>query len=117
MQAISRRERILREKAQKRQTIRQSEAYYVMSQWQLIKLRFGRNVLAVTGLITLCVIYFIALFCEFLAPYDPSVVQPKRLNLPPQAIHFISQEGFTLRPFVYGLKQGYERSPSRPSMR
>ena len=41
---ISRRERILREKAQQRQIIRQSEAYYVMSQWQLIKLRFARNV-------------------------------------------------------------------------
>ena len=61
------------------------------------------------GLITLCVIYFIAMFCEFLAPYDPGVVQPKRLNLPPQAIHFISEKGFTLRPFVYGLKQGYDK--------
>ena len=108
MQATNRRERKLREKAQHRQTLRQSEAYYVMSQWQLIKLRFSRNVLAVAGLIVLCIIYFIAIFCEFLAPYDPNIVQAKRMNLSPQAIHFFSEEGFTLRPFVYGLKEGYD---------
>jgi peptide/nickel transport system permease protein len=110
MQVTSRREQILRKKAQKQQTIRQSESYYVMSQWQLIKLRFGRNILAVAGLFTLCGIYFIALFCEFLAPYDPSMVQPKRLNLPPQAIHFVSAAGtFNLQPFVYGLTEGYDK--------
>src|SRR5450759_4764663 len=109
MLKISRKERILREKAEQRQASRQVEAYYAMSQWQLVKIRFTRNRLAVVGLIMLCLIYFTAIFCEFLAPYDPNTVQGKRLNLAPQAIHFVSDQGFGLRPFVYGVKQGYDK--------
>jgi len=109
MLKISRKERILREKAEQRQASRQVEAYYAMSQWQLVKIRFTRNRLAVVGLIMLCLIYFMAIFCEFLAPYDPNTVQGKRLNLAPQAIHFVSDQGFGLRPFVYGVKQGYDK--------
>jgi len=109
MVEISRRERKLRERSQKRQALRLSDEYYVMSQWQLIKLRFGRNFLAVVGLVTLGVIYFIAIFAEFLAPYDPNAVEAKRINVAPQALHFISEEGFSLRPFVYDLKEGYDK--------
>jgi peptide/nickel transport system permease protein len=106
---ISRQERSLREKAQQRQASRQLEAYYVMSQWQLIKIRFTRNHLAVVGLIVLCIIYFMAVFCEFLAPYDPNAGNGKRINVAPQAIHFVSDQGFSLRPFVYGITQGYDK--------
>jgi peptide/nickel transport system permease protein len=109
MMKISRKERILREKAQQRQASRQLEAYYVMSQWQLIRIRFTRNTLAVAGLVMLCFIYFMAIFCEFLAPYDPNSGDGKRINMPPESIHFVSDQGFSLRPFVYGITQGYDK--------
>ena len=115
MLKISRKERILREKAQRRQAERQAEAFYSMSQWQLIKMRFARNRLAVVGLITLCVIYFIAAFCEFHAPYDPNKVDQTRMNVAPQSLRFVSDEGFSLRPFVYGLKQGYDEVTYKPT--
>ena len=108
MLKISRKERILREKAQQRQAERQVEAFYAMSQWQLVKMRFTRNRLAVVSLVVLCIIYFMAIFCEFLAPYDPNRVDGKRINLAPQVVRFVSDKGFSLRPFVYGLKQGYD---------
>lgn len=109
MQRVSKRELSLREKARRKQIDRQSEAYYVMSQWQLIKLRFSRNRLAVIGLYALGIIYLIALFCEFLAPYDPNEVQAKRVNLSPQLVRFVGEDGFSFRPFVYGLKEGYDK--------
>jgi peptide/nickel transport system permease protein len=109
MMNINRKERNLREKAQQRQASRQLEAYYVMSQWQLIKIRFTRNKMAVVGLIVLCFIYFMAIFCEFLAPYDPNEGSGKRINMPPMAIQFVSDEGFSLRPFVYGIIQDYDK--------
>ncbi len=109
MQRVSKRELSLREKARRKQIDRQSEAYYVMSQWQLIKLRFSRNRLAVIGLYALGIIYLIAIFCEFLAPYDPNEVQAKRVNLSPQLVRFVGEDGFSFRPFVYGLKEGYDK--------
>lgn len=109
MLKISRKERNLREQAQQRQASRQLEAYYVMSQWQLIRIRFARNRLAVVGLIVLGFIYFMAVFCEFLAPYDPNAGDGKRINIPPETIHFVSDQGFSLRPFVYGIIPGYDK--------
>jgi peptide/nickel transport system permease protein len=109
MLKISRQERILRERSQKRQAIRQVEAYYVMSQWQLIKIRFTRNRLAVVGLFVLCLIYLMAIFCEFLAPYDPNAGDGKRINMPPQPIHFGSEKGFSLLPYTFAVKQGYDK--------
>ena len=105
---ISRKERGLREKAQQRQASRQVETYYAMSQWQLIRIRFSRNRLAVAGLIFLCLIYLMAIFCEFLAPYDPNAVDGNRRNLAPEAINFVSDQGISM-PFVYGITQGYDK--------
>lgn len=110
MLKIDNRERKLRERARRRQADREAEEFYVSSQWQLIRMRFARNRLAVVGFVVLCVIYLTALFCEFLAPYDPNYMDSKRTNLAPQGIHFVNPEtGFGFRPFVYGLKEGYDK--------
>lgn len=110
MLKINRRERKLREKAQLRQADRQAEAFYVSSQWQLVRMRFARNRLAVVGLFVLCFVYIMAIFCEFLAPYDPNGMDSKRINLAPQGIHFYSAKtGISIRPFIYGLKEGYDK--------
>ncbi len=80
------------------------ESFYVASQWQLMWRKFVRHKLAILGGIILAVLYTTALFCEFLSPYD---VGKRRdyIYSPPQRIHFFNEEGFHLRPFVYGLKQ------------
>ncbi|MCE5259152.1 MAG: ABC transporter permease [Chloroflexi bacterium] len=86
-----------------------------MSQRQLIGLRFKRNKLALVGIVVLCIIYFTAIFCEFLAPYDPNKVDGKRINVPPQFIRLADEDGFHFRPFVYGLKEGYDEVTYKPT--
>ena len=65
--------------------------------------RFKRNKTAVMGGIILAVLYILALFAEFVTPYDPTQ-ETKYMYVPPQRIHFI-RDGRLTRPFVYGLKQ------------
>ena len=74
-----------------------------LSSAQLTWLRFKRHRLAVASGVFLIAIYFVAAFCEFFAPYDPSWRNSKAIFAPPQEIHFIDEAGnFHLRPFVYG---------------
>ena len=52
------------------------------------------------------IFYLIAVFCEFLAPYNAYKQQEKYIYCPPQKIHFFDEEGnFYFRPFVYGIKR------------
>ena len=74
-----------------------------LSSAQLTWLRFKRHRLAVASGVFLIAIYFVAAFCEFFAPYDPSWRNSKAIFAPPQEIHFVDEKGdFHLRPFVYG---------------
>lgn len=81
------------------------ERIYVASQWQLVWWRFRKHKLAMVSTIVLVIYYVFALFCNFLAPYDPNRFDPKYTFVPPQGIHFADENGFHLRPFVYGVKQ------------
>jgi peptide/nickel transport system permease protein len=72
--------------------------------------RFMRHKLAVISMGIIALLYVIAIFAEFISPYDPVVFSRRHVLVPPQAIHFWDAEGkFHLRPFVYGLKS--ERDP------
>jgi peptide/nickel transport system permease protein len=106
MTKITRKELKLRKQAQERGKLRASEQYFTMKQWQLIKARFFRNHLAVFGSIVLVIIYFIALFCGFLAPYGINTMRENLRYLPPMRIH-IFHEGKARSPFVYGLIESY----------
>ena len=79
------------------------EKVYLASQWQLIWWRFRRHKLAIISGIILIIIYLMAIFCEFLAPYDPNKYDIKYTYAPPQTIH-IFRDGKLVRPFVYGYK-------------
>lgn len=85
------------------------EEIYMASQWELIWRRFKKHKLAMVGLGVLIVIYSLAIFCGFFAPYDPLRYDENYLNAPPQVIHFVDEDGFHFRPFVYGYK--VERNP------
>ena len=80
------------------------ERYYVASQWQLMWRKFKKHKLALFGGSILIIFYVVALFSEFFSPYNIYQRYPKYIYCPPQKIHFFSEEGFHLRPFVYGLK-------------
>jgi peptide/nickel transport system permease protein len=82
----------------------EEERIFVASQWQLMWWRFRKHRMAIVGGIVLFLLYLIALFWEFLAPYQPERYEVKYAYAPPQLFHFFSEEGFHLRPYVFGLK-------------
>ena len=83
---------------------KQEEAIFVASQWQLMRWRFQKHKMAIVGGIVLIVLYLLAIFSEFFAPYDPLHYDPKLIFMPPQLIHFRDETGFTA-PYLYGVKQ------------
>ena len=77
---------------------------YNASQWKLMWLKFKKHRMAVVSIIVLGFVYILAIFCEFLSPFDPHQHDSKYMYAPPQRIRFRTQEGFQLRPVVYGFK-------------
>lgn len=83
------------------------------SQWRLMWYRFRKHKLAMGGLVIVCLLYFTALFSEFLAPFDPEealkaegTVKAKAYH-PPQMIHLFDTTGggFKFSPYVEVLKE------------
>jgi len=77
--------------------------------------RFTQHKLAVISMVVLIVAYLMALFCEFVAPYDSNRYEPRWVLAAPMPLHFVDSEGrFHLRPFVYSLKS--KRDPDTLAM-
>ncbi len=85
------------------------EKIYVASYWKLMWWRFLKHRMAVISAVIIVILYGVAAFCEFVAPYDPdqSFVQYKLA--PPSQIRIIDSEGTLRRPFVYKIVR--ERDP------
>jgi len=83
--------------------------YYSATQWQLIWRRFKKHKLALVGGSVLIFMFFVGAFSGFLAPYGKTTRDGNYVMGPPQIPRFWSSEGFSLRPFVYGIKT--ERDP------
>jgi len=83
------------------------EKIYLASQWQLIWWRFRRHKVAIASGIILIIIYLLAIFCEFLAPYDPNKYDIKYTYAPPQRIR-IFRDGKLVRPYVLGYKMEFD---------
>ncbi len=75
---------------------------FVAPQWKLVWWKFRKHKMAMLSGIILVLIYLIALFADFLAPFDPSLTNSNYLYVPPQGLHFASGEG---KPgaYVYGV--------------
>lgn len=109
LQKVNRRELRRRKAAYKAQSERKAGEIYVASQFKLTVMRFKRNRLAVVGFVALCLIYFMAIFANFLAPYGSQDYNAKITNMSPKGMHWIDEEGnFSWRPFVYEIVQGYD---------
>jgi len=76
---------------------------YTASQWRLMWWKFRKHRLAVVAAMAVLVLYFVAVFCEFLAPYPLERRDVANAYAPPQRVHFVAADGLHLRPFVYGL--------------
>ncbi len=72
---------------------------------QLVVRQFMKNRLAVFGLVILVVLYTMALFCDFLSPYDPNHRFQGNVYLPPTRLHWLSAENRLTVPYTYGMER------------
>ena len=86
----------------------EGEELYMAKPIVMMWWKFRKNKLAVVSLIVLLLIYLIAAFCEFVAPTDPYEIHSDRAYMPPQQIHFVGQNGFSLIPYVNPYVVGYD---------
>jgi len=80
----------------KRRTREEKEAkVFVASQWQLMWWRFRRHQMAMISAIVVILIYLVALFAEFLAPFNPEIPNARYLygnSVPHLAFHRADSE-------------------------
>ena len=91
---------------------REKQALYTASQSQLIWRRFKRHKLAQAAIVLLALLYVVAAFGEFIAPYDTKHDFKGFVYAPPAKIHLFDESGFR-GPFVYGLKGGRDEQYNR----
>ena len=84
------------------------EEIYMARPLTMMWWKFKKNKMAVISLIILIFIYTVAIFCEFVAPDDPHKRNSDRAYMPPMQIHFVGNDGFSLRPFVNPYEVGYD---------
>jgi peptide/nickel transport system permease protein len=88
----------------------------VASQWQLMWWQFSRHRLAMASAVVLVLIYLVAAFCEFVAPFDPSAFTPRYTYAPPQMVHIWDRDAagrLVLRPHVNGFKVTIDKAALR----
>lgn len=80
------------------------ENYEVASQWQLIWWKFKKHHMARISLPLLLLMYLMAIFSEFVAPYGPMERFSDFSFAPPSRVRFICEnDGFSIHPFVYNV--------------
>ena len=94
--------------APKPEVLEEEERLFVASQWTLMWLHFKRHRLAVLGTIIVACFYLVAIFCGFLAPYG-KLDRTDYIYLRPQKLIFNDGDGFSLRPYVYGVKMKLDK--------
>ncbi|HRW08600.1 MAG TPA: ABC transporter permease [Caldilineaceae bacterium] len=82
-------------------------------QWRLIWRKFIKHRLALIGGVLTILIYLIAIFAEFLAPFTPDRYGADYTYAPPQPLHFFAatETGRVFAPYVYGytIELNYEQ--------
>ena len=88
------------EPEEQRELSKEEQALFFADQWTLIRRRFRKHKLALFSLWVVVGLYLMAIFCEFLAPYELSHRFNQYVYAPPQRVHFF-HEGKFVGPFVY----------------
>jgi len=78
------------------------------SQGQMVWRAFRRHSLGKVGTVLILLFVIWAVFAEFFAPYHYAQQFRAYSFAPPSTLHFRSEEGFTLRPFVYAVKRSFD---------
>ncbi len=91
------------------EVLTEEEEIYVASYSKLMWWRFRKHKMALFSLFALIGFYFVAIFSEFVAPYDPEQFFPQYKFAPPSPIHIRDEGGNFQRPFVYQIIR--ERDP------
>ncbi len=77
--------------------------YAAASEWKLMWYKFSRHRLALICGVIVLLLYVVAAFVEFIAPYDPEAQSAANAYQAPTTVHFFDAEGqFHLQPFIYG---------------
>jgi len=76
----------------------------VASQWQLMWWKFRKHKVAMAGGIVTLLIYLIAIFAEFLAPFDTERFSAQHTYAPPTPLHLFetTADGSRFNPYVNG---------------
>ena len=67
-------------------------------QWRLIWWRFRKHKMAMIGLWILVVLYVVAVFAGFFAPFNTTTYSAEHVFQPPQIPHFTFSDGFYVHP-------------------
>jgi peptide/nickel transport system permease protein len=73
-----------------------------LSYRQLVWRRFRKSKLAIAGALVLAVFYIVAIFAEFVAPYDFQTDNMRMRYVPPTKVRFAAADGLHW-PYVYAL--------------
>ena len=76
------------------------------SQWKLMWIKFKRHKVAVVAGVFILLAYLLAIFADFIGPYDPNERFTDFALAQPTQVSFVNEDGqFSFRPYV----SGYER--------
>jgi len=81
------------------------ESFYRAGQWQLVWWKFRRHRLAQIAMVVLGIFYIVAIFAEFIAPYDPQHRFKDFTGMAPSQVHIRDAQGAFHLPFIYDLKK------------
>ena len=84
----------------------QASPMVTAGQWRLIWRKFRKHRLAMAGAIVTILIYLIAIFADFLAPFTTEHYAADYTYAPPQTLHLFTQAeaGWRFQPYVNGYK-------------
>ena len=67
--------------------------------------KFRKHKMALVSAAVLILMYLVAIFCEFVAPYGPDDTFIRYKLAPPTVIHLVDDQGQLRAPFVYKIKR------------
>jgi len=72
--------------------------------WQ----QFKKHPLARAALVILGIMYLLAAFADFFAPYPEHDINPNATFEPPTAVHFVGEHGHLSWPYIYAMKKSID---------
>jgi len=103
-----------REKRRFKKEVAQGE-YVSRSQGQMVWRAFRKHRLGNIGTVIVLILLVSAVFAEFFAPYHYAEQFRSYPFSPPSGLHFRSEGGFTLRPFVYKTTREFDPETYQPT--